>query len=150
MNIDLNELLDEWAKDSVLDDLALDNESVRTAKLHAKYLSYLSHYKLKLKHLYNKKEVLRKNLWLYYGGKMTKEQMDHFEWPYDPFDGMKVPLKSDLNRFIDADENYLAIESKIEYAKTVLDTLEEIMNNLRWRHSSIKNIIEWKKFTAGA
>ena len=30
-----------------------------------------------------------------------------------------------------------------------LYTLEEIMNNIRWRHSTIKNMIDWRRFTSG-
>jgi len=125
MNISLEDLLSEWEKDAVIDDLALDDDAKNAAKKHAKYLGYLSHYKLKLKHHLNQREVLKKDLWLYYCGKMTKEQMDRLGWDYDPFKGMKVGLKSDQNRFIDSDKNMIEMESKIEYVKTILDTLEE-------------------------
>jgi hypothetical protein len=149
MKITLDDLLREWEKDSEIDDIALDDETKKCAKLHSKYLSYLSHYKLKLKHLYNQKEILKRNLWLYYAGKMTQQEMDDLGWEYDPFKGMKIGLKSDQTRFIDSDHRYLELESKIEYNKTVLDTLEEIMNTLRWRHSHIKNMIDFRRFTAG-
>jgi hypothetical protein len=41
------------------------------------------------------------------------------------------------------------VKAGIDYQKSIIDTLEEIMNNIRWRHSHIKNIIEFRKFTSG-
>ena len=149
MKLDLNTLLNEWEKDSHIDELALDEETRKGAKLHAKYLRYLSEYKLKLKHQDNKRDVLKKNLWLYYSGKMTKPQMDHLKWPYDPYEGGTKPMKSDMGRYMDADDNYIELMSKIEYTKTMLDALEEIMNTLRWRHAGIKNMIDWRRFVSG-
>jgi len=40
-------------------------------------------------------------------------------------------------------------EVQITYLKTAVDTLQEIMDNLKWRHQTIKNMIEWRKFTSG-
>ena len=37
----------------------------------------------------------------------------------------------------------------IEYLKEVCDTTKEIMENIKWRHQNIKNMIEWRKFTSG-
>jgi hypothetical protein len=31
----------------------------------------------------------------------------------------------------------------------MVETLQDIMDNIKWRHSNIRNIIDWKKFTAG-
>ena len=31
----------------------------------------------------------------------------------------------------------------------LIDTLKEILENIKWRHQNIKNIIEWNKFTSG-
>ena len=36
-----------------------------------------------------------------------------------------------------------------EHQETLVETLDEIMNNIRWRHSTIKNIIDWRRFTSG-
>ena len=36
---------------------------------------------------------------------------------------------------------------KVEYLKECVDTLKEILNIITWRHQSIKNAIDWLKFT---
>lgn len=145
----LNDILKSWEKDSVIDESALDDDSIKTSKLHSKYLEIYSLSKLQLKKKEFDLQKILKDKWLYYTGKMTKTDMDERGWPYDPFQGMTKPLKSEMNMYYDTDEDVVKAKSAIEYQKTIVDTLEEIMNNIRWRHSHIKNIIEFRKFTSG-
>ena len=80
---------------------------------------------------------------------MTKSDMDERGWAYDPFQGMTKPLKSEMSMYYETDEDLVKVKAGIDYQKSIIDTLEEIMNNIRWRHSHIKNIIEFRKFTSG-
>jgi hypothetical protein len=145
----LNDILESWKKDSVIDEHALDDETIKTSKLHAKYLEIFTLSKLQLKKKEIDLEKVRKDKWLYYTGKMTKSEMDMRGWSYDPFQGMTKPLKSEMELYYSTDEDIVKARSAIEYQKAIIDTLEEIMNNIRWRHSHIKNIIEFRKFTSG-
>ena len=145
----LNDILESWKKDSVIDEHALDDETIETSKLHAKYLEIFTLSKLHLKKKEIELEKIRKDKWLYYTGKMTQADMDARGWPYDPFQGMAKPLKSEMEMYYSTDEDIIKAKSAIEYQKAIIDTLEEIMNNIRWRHSHIKNIIEFRKFTSG-
>ena len=38
---------------------------------------------------------------------------------------------------------------KIEYLKVTVDFLKECMQNITWRHQTIRNTIDWRKFMAG-
>ena len=147
--MDLNDILMMWKKDAVIDDVCLDDETLKSSKLHAKYLELFSMAKLMLK----KKEMeyvsMKKDKWLYYNGKMTKDDMDKNKWKYDPFDGMSKPMKSDMDMYYSTDEDLVKIKAQIDYQKTIVETLEEIMGNIRWRHTHVKNILEFKKFTSG-
>jgi hypothetical protein len=145
----LNEILESWKIDSVIDDSALDEDTVKTSKLHAKYLEIYSLSKLQLKKKEFDLEKIKKDKWLYYTGKMTKSDMDERGWAYDPFQGMSKPLKSEMSMYYETDEDLVKVKAGIDYQKSIIDTLEEIMNNIRWRHSHIKNIIEFRKFTSG-
>lgn len=147
--MNLNDILESWKKDSVIDDSALDEDTVKTSKLHAKYLEIYSLSKLQLKKKEFDLEKVKKDKWLYYTGKMTKSDMDERGWAYDPFQGMSKPLKSEMNMYYETDEDLVKVKAQIDYQKSIIDTLEEIMNNIRWRHSHIKNIIEFRKFTSG-
>lgn len=145
----LDEILELWKKDSVIDDVCLDEETIKTSKLHAKYLELFSLFKLQLKKKEIELEATKKDKWLYYNGKMTQEDMDKRKWKYDPFDGMTKPLKSDMDMYYSTDSDLVKIKAQIDYQKTIIDTLEEIMGQIRWRHQHIRNILEFKKFTSG-
>jgi len=146
--IDLNKILEEWKTDSVIPSINLDETSRNTPALHAKYLSLLSDAKLKIKDAEFKQKVLLKDKWLYYNGKMDQETIEKKGWNPDPFDGLKV-LKGEMDHYYESDPEIQASEAKIQYLKTVIDTLTEIVNNLNWRHQTISNMIKWKQFEAG-
>lgn len=131
-----------------MDEMALDDAQLKAIKLHSKYLELLTTAKLTLKRRELEQQVLLRDKWLYFNGKMSKEEMDSRKWPYDPFNGLKV-LRNDMERFFEADPELQKSEERVTYTKTLLETIEEIMQTLKWRHSTIKNIIEWRKFTSG-
>jgi hypothetical protein len=147
--MDLNDILTMWKKDVIIDDVCLDEETLKSSKLHAKYLELFSMAKLMLKKKEMEYESMRKDKWLYYNGKMTKDDMDSRKWKYDPFDGMTKPMKSDMDMYYSTDNDLVKIKAQIDYQKTIITTLEEIMGNIRWRHTHVKNILEFKKFTSG-
>ncbi len=147
--MDLNDILMMWKKDAVIDDVCLDDETLKSSKLHAKYLELFSMAKLMLKKKEMEYTSMKKDKWLYYNGKMSKDDMDKNKWKYDPFDGMSKPMKSDMDMYYSTDEDLVKIKAQIDYQKTIIETLEEIMGNIRWRHTHVKNILEFKKFTSG-
>jgi hypothetical protein len=144
----LENILEMWKKDSVIDDNHLDTSSVEVVKLHAKYLEMLSVTKLKLKKTELNQKILLKDKWLYYNGKMTEDELKETGWEFDPFRGMKI-MKGDMNRYYDSDIDIQQSEEKVVYFKTIVETLTEIVDTLRWRHQTISNIIKWKMFQAG-
>lgn len=145
----LDEILEMWKKDVVIDDVCLDEATMATAKLHAKYLELFSTAKLQLKRKEMEMDTLRKDKWMWFNGKLTKADMDGRGWRYDPFDGMVRPLKGDMDMFYATDPDISKLAAIIEYNKIKLSTLEEIMNNIRWRHSHIRNVLDFKKFVSG-
>tara|TARA_B100000809_G_C14906668_1_gene448242 strand:- start:308 stop:754 length:447 start_codon:yes stop_codon:yes gene_type:complete len=145
----LDDILEMWKKDAVIDDVCLDEETIKSSKLHAKYLELFSMAKLQLKRKEMEHDSMKKDKWLYYNGKMSQQDMDKRNWKYDPFDGMKKPLKSDMDMFYSTDEDLVRIKARVDYQKAIIETLEEIMGNIRWRGTAIKNILDFKKFTSG-
>ena len=91
---------------------------------------------------------LLKDKWLYYNGKMDEEQLKATGWDLDPLNGLKV-MKGEMDYYYDSDKEIQESELKIQYLKTLIDTLNEIVNNLNWRHQTISNMIRWKVFEAG-
>ena len=146
--IDLKSIHDMWAKDCIIEDMKLDESSRQTPILHAKYLELLSTVKLQLKRAEFSQKTLLKQKWLYYNGKMDQETVVELGWDPDPFDGLKI-LKGELDYYYDSDPEIQKSEEKIQYYKTLVETLTEIVSNINWRHQTIGNIIKWKQFESG-
>lgn len=145
----LDKILKEWKEDSRIDDLNLDVSAMRCANMHSKYLELHCVGKLRLKKMLSEFAILERDKWLYYMGKMTKDEMDSRGWPYDPFQGMTRPLKSDMEIFLKTDKDISGAMERIEYQKTIIDALDEILQTIKWRHQTLRVILEQKKFVAG-
>lgn len=148
MALRIEDVLEMWKDDSEIDDMKLDEASRDSAKLHAKYLELLSISRLQLKRKEAEYHILLKDKWMWYNGKMSKDEIDARGWDYDPLNGLKV-LKGDMDHFYNSDEDIQTANMKIDYLKELIATLEEIIGNIRFRPNNIKNIIEWRKFTSG-
>lgn len=148
--LQIDQILEMWKKDCDIDEMNLDDASKQSAKLHAKYLELLMTTKLQMQRKDSQLKALLKDKWLYYNGKMSKEQIDEKGWPYDPFNGLAKPLKGEMDYYYNSDPDIVLINDQIEYLKTVIDTLDEILQNVKWRHQTIKNMIDWRRFTSGA
>ena len=146
--LDLKQIHEMWAKDSVIDPTNLDESSRQAPMLHAKYLELLSTTKLMLKRAEFAQKVLLKDKWLYYNGKMSQEDIIEKDWDPDPFNGLKI-LKGEMDYYYDADPEIQKSEEKIQYYKAVVDVLTEIIDNIKWRHQTIGNMIKWKLFESG-
>lgn len=147
--LDLEAIINEWQEDCEIPQHQLDEVSRNTPSLHAKYLQYLSLAKLSLKRAEGNQHILLKRKWLYYNGKMDQQQLVDLGWDPDPFDGLKV-LKGEMEYYYNSDPEIQKSEEKIAYYKTMISTLTDIVDALKWRHQTIKNIIEWRKFESGS
>lgn len=148
MIIELQSILDQWKEDVVIDEMNLDESSRVTPMLHAKYLEFYSISKLQLKRAKLAQKTLLKQKWLYYNGKMDQKTLLETGWDLDPLKGLKI-MKGDMDYYYEADVEIQASEEKIEYYKTLMETLSDIIDNIKWRHQTIKNMIEWRRFTSG-
>lgn len=146
----LEKIYEEWNKDTqdFKQNPDLEELTRKVPELHAKYLELLSKTKIKLKQAEFDQNRLMKNKWLWYNGKLSQEEVEAFGWDPDPFDGLKI-LKGEMQHYVEADPELQESEAKIELLKNTIDTLKEIVDNLKWRHQSIANIIRWKQFEAG-
>jgi hypothetical protein len=146
--MNLDDILKEWTEDCEIGH-RLDEASQNTPQLHAKYLNYLTQAKLILKRAEGLQNVLLKDKFLWYSGKMSREEIDRLGWSHDPFDGLKM-MKTDLSYYYESDPELRTSEAKITYYKTMIEALKEIVDTIKWRHQTIRNIIEVRKFEAGA
>ena len=137
-----------WEEDCKIDGMKLDDVSRDTPNLHAKYLRLLTEAKLQMKRAELKQKSLLKDKWLYYNGKMSQEELEEKGWDPDPFNGLKV-MKGEMDHYYDSDPEIQKSEELIEYWKTIRDTLIDIVDNIKWRHQTIGNMIRWRQFESG-
>ena len=146
--IDLENILSMWKEDAVIDEMNLDEASIQSARLHSKYLELHSITKLRLRKYELEFKVLLRDKFKHYNGKLSQVEMDEKGWDYDPLGGLTV-LKGDMDKWYDADPVIQEAQARIQYLEQTVDTLKEILDNVKWRHQSIKNAIEWRRYTSG-
>ena len=140
--MDLDEVQSLWDEDSQLDVDNLHTESTNIPALHAKYYRILNKIILLKKMEENKFKVLKKEKWQYYTGKADPQI--YVEKPFDH----KV-LRQDVDKYMDADEDLIKLNSKIDYYQVMLSYLDSILKTINNRTFQIKNAVEWQKFIRG-
>lgn len=141
--IDLKTIQSEWKTDSKIDDLLLDETSMKIPCLHQKYLEYRSDISLTLKRKQQELKFIKHKKSLYYLGKADPD-----EYLLKPFPH-KV-LKTDLGDWIGVDEEYCKVELEVEYYTSALHTCDEILKQIHQISFNIKNTIAWRQFVSGA
>ena len=138
----LEDIQDMWREDSVIDDVLLDEASLKIPRLHSKYIDLLNEYTLLSKKAKQESKKAKHIKTLYYSGKALPE-----EYEEEPFN-YKVS-RGDVPNWVSVDDEVMKIEMKIEYYQTVIDMLSDILRQIHQLSFNIKNTIEWRRFTAG-
>ena len=120
----------------------LTKKSYKNQELYAKYLDHKTNFELLLYKAKGDYKILFKDKWEYYGGKA-----DAKIYVTKPFD-LKV-LKTDLNIYIESDEEIIKLEHKIAYLETTIKYIDGVLRSIQSRGWDIKNAISWKQFEAG-
>ena len=142
----LSDLQNMWADDCKINETNLGHESARTPLLHSKYLNFLSSTRLNLRKAESEYLNCRRLKYRYYRGELTQDELIEEGW--SQWQGNK-PLKNEMDEFLQVDPDLIVLEDKVEYFKTVMYQLEQIIRSLNSRTWDIKNSIEWTKFTNG-
>jgi hypothetical protein len=142
----IEEIQTLWDIDSSIDSNHLDDESVKTAKLHSKYISLLMNTKLRYSKTKVDANTLRKNKFRYYRGELSKQELTDLGW--DQWQYTK-PLKNEMDEFLKGDSDITAMDLKLEYLTASIYLLESILKSIADRTWSIRNCIQYKAFLAG-
>ena len=141
--MDLEQLQELVDKDLKINDTELDLEALKTPQLHNKYMKFLTKFKLMLSRAETEYNVLKKEKWEYYTGKAPAEV-----YALKPFD-LKI-LKTDIDKYLDSDEELQRQKQKVDYLQTTVDFLDRTIRQISNRGFLIKDAIDWRKFTSGA
>ena len=139
----LEELQKEAKEDlAIKDEDNLDQESYKNQKIKPKWLEYKTRLESLLIMSKSNYQRLYREKWEYYGGKA-----DAKVYVAKPFD-LKV-LKTDLQMFINSDEEVIELQSKINYYENILKYIDGVIKSIDNRGWDIRNAQDWKKFIAG-
>ena len=141
--MDLEQLQDLADKKLKINDTELDLESLKTPQLHNEFLKHLTKFKLMLSRAETEYNTLKRDKWEYYTGKA-----DAAVYALKPFD-LKI-LRTDIDKYLDADIDLQKSKQKVDYLQTTVDFLDRTIRQIANRGFTIKNAIDWRKFTSGA
>jgi len=141
--MDLEKLQEQADKDLKINDTELDLESLKTPQLHNQYMKHLTKYKLMLSRAETEYNIMKKEKWEYYTGKA-----DASVYAEKPFD-LKI-LRTDIDKYLDSDVDLQKQKQKVDYLDTVVEFLDRTIRQIGNRGFTIKNAIDWRKFTSGA
>ena len=141
MNLDELKIIAE--KDlPVTNDEHIDQESYKNQVIKQKWLDFKSDFELMLIKARTDHQQLYREKWEYYGGKA-----DAKVYAAKPFD-IKV-MKTDLQMYVQSDEDILRLQNKIAYYETCVDYCKGVIKSIDNRGWDIRNATDWKKFEAG-
>lgn len=144
VNIDL--LMEEWSKDSKVDETEPGRELAKISSLHAKYLRILTHHSLSSKKLTNDYQKMKKVKWEYYSGDLNNPE-DLKKYNLDPM--MKKVLRQDIPIYLDSDNDLNEILIKKMLHQEVVDFCGSVLKELNNRTFQMNNLIKWEMFTSG-
>lgn len=139
------EILDEWSKDCIIDDIHLDSASLETPKIHSKYWRYLSNERLILKKYETDLKQLALKKYEFFTQGPTKETVEK---------GWELPakgtlIKAEADRFLEADSDIINLSLKIANQKEKTEILNDIIKELKNRNWIIRNVLEFRRFESG-
>lgn len=141
----IEKVLENWEKDSIIDQTQPSKELIRIPLLHSKYLNALTKSKLLSKKSHFDYLKLKKKKWEYYTGKLSKEELDELGWEPFPF-----VLKSDINLYIESDVDLINLLRKKIIHDEIISVSEAILSELKSRTFQLRDFISWEKFINGA
>ena len=141
----LDQIIEEWRKDSSIDSTELGKESLKIPQLHSKYMKIYFEERQKLRgYEFKKKEIALKK-YEYFNGRMSREELEEAGW--EPF--VKKLMKNEIDMYIDSDSDITNVNVRLTAQSEKIDFLVEVLKNLNQRNYQIKNAIDWNRFTNG-
>lgn len=140
----LEQILNMWEKDSVIDQTEPSKELLKIPVYHSKYLGILTKHKIASKKAHFDYLRMRKIKWEYFTGKLTEDELSEYGW--EPF---QFALKSDINTYLEADKDLIKLLEKKVYHEEAISVIESILQELKQRTWQLRDFISWEKFIAG-
>lgn len=140
----IDDVLEMWKKDSVIDRTEPGKELINIPLLHSKYLTILSKHRMLSKEAEFKYNKMKKLKWEYYTGKLDDDALKKHGW--EPFPYI---LKSDINTYLESDEDLNRFIATKMMHDEVVDICQSIMKELNSRTFQLRDFIQWERFIQG-
>ena len=142
----IDEIFEQWEKDTQVDKTELGDASLDTPKLHHKYFQILVKERLTPRKYEAELKQLKLDKYEFLTQGPNEETKDK-GWRL-PARGMV--LKGDIPMYLDADDDIITISLKVGLQQEKIELLESIIKLIMNRNYIIRNAIDWQKFTMGA
>lgn len=134
----------EWLADAKIDSTQLDQESLKTPLIHAKWLKLYTDERMKLKiQKANLAKLKLEKYRFYLEGSSEESRARGWEHP-----GSKI-LKSDVEMFLDADPDLVKSNIAIAETEERIQFLDQVIRCINNRGFQIKNAIDWLRWSSG-
>lgn len=143
---DLEQLIEMWMKDSVVDETELGREATKISKLHATYLKILSLNSVRVKKVENDYKKMRALRTRYYDGKMSEEELTENGWEQYLHSHR---LNSQKENLLEGDPILVEILAKKVYHEEIVNFCTAVLKELNSRTWQIKTAVDWTRFTSG-
>ena len=143
--MEIDDIHDLWNVDSKIDDLELDQESLKIPQLHSKYMRIITEENSILNKMMYAHKMMERDKFEYYTGKMCDEDLKERGW--EPLN-LKI-MKNDVPRYIEGDKDIIRGLMKISDYREKVALLKSIIDSINSRSFIITNAIKWKKFISG-
>jgi hypothetical protein len=142
----VDDILALWKEDTEIDSSNLLVESLKIPQLHHKYLKlYYAEQEAFLNLEKVKKEAMRVKS-EYYRGNLSAEELKMYGW--EPFN--QRLLKDDIYHYIESDSDIIKLNLKISLQKEKTQLLHSIITSINNRNFTIKNSIDWLRWSNGS
>ncbi len=142
----LEDIEKEWASDSVINPLKLDEESLKIPRLHAKYHRILTEEKIRLIKIQEKLQELEYIYEQFYSKTLTLEELQQYNLP-TVLD--KKYVKPEIPKAVANTKEVIEYKRKLGIQHVKLELLDSIMKSIMNRNWIIKDAITWRQFESG-
>lgn len=144
--VDVNALMEEWLKDTVIDETEPGRELLKISGLHSKYLRIMTHHNLIAKKILGDYHKMRKIKWEYYNGDLNNPE-DLEKYNLDP--NPKKILRADIPTYLDSDTQLNDVLLKKVMHEEIVEFCKAVIKELNSRTWQLKSFIDWERFTSG-
>lgn len=141
----IDQLVTEWENDCKIDESDIGHAAAISPNLHAKYLTHLVQYKLKLAKTGAELATLRSLKSKYFKGMLTTDELKELGWEAWQY----RTLKTEVEELVDADKEVQKLVNREQYAKAAIYFLESVMKEISARSFHTRVAMDWVRFRAG-